>query len=89
MDETRGTSEVIDGPEATTFAFSEFPTKISMFNPWRSLTFRAIQLGLEAQNVIALRMMRLAAGGATARAEARRRLPTRLRPGLKCRLWPR
>jgi hypothetical protein len=34
-----------------------------MFNPWLSFGLRAWQIGLEAQSVIALRMLRLAAGG--------------------------
>jgi hypothetical protein len=43
-----------------------------MFNPWLSLSLKAFQLGLEAQSVIALRMLRLAAGGAKAQIEANR-----------------
>ena len=43
-----------------------------MFNPWLTLCFKTIELGIEAQSVIALRMMRLAAGGARGRAEASR-----------------
>jgi hypothetical protein len=35
-----------------------------MFNPWLSLGIKAWQIGLEAQSVIALRMLRMAAGGA-------------------------
>jgi hypothetical protein len=42
-----------------------------MLNPWLDLSFKAFQLGLEAQSVIALRM-RLASGGPRAQAEARR-----------------
>jgi hypothetical protein len=30
-----------------------------MLNPWLAITFQAIRLGFEAQNVVALRMMRL------------------------------
>ena len=41
-----------------------------MFNPWLTLAFKTIELGIEAQSVIALRMMRLAAGGARGRTEA-------------------
>lgn len=40
-----------------------------MFNPWMVLGLRAFQLGFEAQNVIALRMMRLASADAGSRAE--------------------
>ena len=43
-----------------------------MYNPWLGLAFKAIELGIEAQSVIALRMMRVAAGGARGRAEASR-----------------
>jgi hypothetical protein len=43
-----------------------------MFNPWLSFGLKAWQVGLEAQSVIALRMLRLAAGGARAEAEASR-----------------
>ena len=40
-----------------------------MLNPWLTLSFKAFQLGIEAQSVVALRMMRLASGGAGTRAE--------------------
>ena len=43
-----------------------------MFNPWLTLAFQTIELGIEAQSVIALRMMRLAGGGARGRTEATR-----------------
>jgi hypothetical protein len=43
-----------------------------MFNPWLDLSFKAFQLGLEAQSVVTLRMMRLASGGSRAQAEASR-----------------
>lgn len=43
-----------------------------MFNPWFALTFKTIQLGFDAQSVIALRMMRLASGGAGSKAEMSR-----------------
>lgn len=43
-----------------------------MLNPWFSFGLKAWQIGLEAQSVIALRMLRLAAGGARAEAEASR-----------------
>jgi hypothetical protein len=33
-----------------------------MFNPWIALGMRVFQLGLEAQSVVALRMLRLASG---------------------------
>jgi hypothetical protein len=41
-------------------------------NPWLTLSFKAFQLGLEAQSVVALRMMRLASGGAGTEAEMSR-----------------
>ena len=43
-----------------------------MFNPWLALTFKAAQLGMDAQRVIALRMMRFAAGGMTGQNESHR-----------------
>ena len=39
---------------------------------WFDLSMSAMQLGLEAQSVIALRMMKMAAGGPAAEAEASR-----------------
>jgi len=42
------------------------------FNPWVVLTMRAFQLSIEAQNVIALRMLRLASGDARGQAELNR-----------------
>jgi hypothetical protein len=41
-----------------------------MMNPWLSLNFRAARLTWEAQSVMALRLMKLAGGGAAARSEA-------------------
>ena len=43
-----------------------------MFNPWLSIGLKAWRTALEAQSVMALRMLRLAAGGARAEAEATR-----------------
>lgn len=43
-----------------------------MFNPWLDLSFKAFQLGMESQSVIALRMMRLASGGRRSQTEASR-----------------
>jgi hypothetical protein len=45
---------------------------LAMLNPWLSFGLKAWQIGLEAQSVIALRMLRLAAGGAVAEVEASR-----------------
>jgi len=42
------------------------------FNPWVVLTMRAFQLSIEAQNVIALRMLRLASGDVRGQAELNR-----------------
>jgi hypothetical protein len=39
-------------------------------NPWLRLNMNLMQLGAESSGVMALRMMRLAAGGAAAAAEA-------------------
>jgi hypothetical protein len=43
-----------------------------VFNPWFRLACDAVQLGFEAQGVIALRLMRLATGGPSAWPEAHR-----------------
>jgi hypothetical protein len=43
-----------------------------MFNPWFALSLKTVQMGMEAQSVIALRMLRMAAGGARAEAEVGR-----------------
>jgi hypothetical protein len=57
--------------------------RILMFNPWFSLTFKTMQLGFEAQNVIALRMLKLAAGGATASTEAHRMIADKIAAGIE------
>lgn len=49
-----------------------------MFNPWLALTFKAVQLGMDAQRVIALRMMRLAAGGMAGQNESRRMISEKI-----------
>jgi hypothetical protein len=54
-----------------------------MFTPWFPLIFKTVQLGLEAQSVIALRMWRLAAGGATAATEARRMIADKIAAGVE------
>jgi hypothetical protein len=43
-----------------------------VINPWLTLGAKAMALGMDAQSVIALRTLRLAAGGARAQAEATR-----------------
>ena len=43
-----------------------------MFNPWLAWSVKVVQMGIEAQSVIALRMLRLASGGARMEAEASR-----------------
>ena len=47
-------------------------TAMRTWNAWFALSSEAVLLGLEAQHVIALRFMRLAAGGALAESEAGR-----------------
>ena len=41
-----------------------------MLNAWLSLSFQAARLGWDAQNVMALRFIRLAEGGASGQSEA-------------------
>jgi hypothetical protein len=43
-----------------------------MFSPWFEFSLKAVRMGVEAQSVIALRMLRMAAGGTRAEAEASR-----------------
>jgi hypothetical protein len=43
-----------------------------MFNPWLELSLKAVHMGMEAQSVIALRILRLATGGARMEADASR-----------------
>jgi hypothetical protein len=43
-----------------------------MYDPWITLGMRVFQLGLEAQSVMALRMMRLASGDARSQDELNR-----------------
>lgn len=45
---------------------------MQMWSNWLTLSTQAARLGFEAQSVVALRMMRLAAGGAGGQAEAQR-----------------
>jgi hypothetical protein len=49
-----------------------------VFNPWLALTFKAAQLGMDAQRVIALRMMRLAAGGMAGQNESLRMISEKI-----------
>jgi hypothetical protein len=51
---------------------SSAPEDSQMYNPWLALSLNAVQLGIEAQSVIALRMLRFASGGARMEAEAKR-----------------
>ena len=57
-----------------------------MLNSWLALTFKTMQLGFEAQNVIALRMMRFAAGGARGQNEARRMVTEKIAAGVQAQL---
>jgi hypothetical protein len=51
-------------------------------NPWLGTGLAAWSLGLEASSVIALRMMKIAAGGAAAEAEAQRMVSEKIEAGL-------
>jgi hypothetical protein len=48
-------------------------------NPWVRLAFDSFSLGAEAQGVIALRMMKLAGGGAAAAAETQLMISEKLK----------
>jgi hypothetical protein len=54
-----------------------------VFNPWLSLVLKTMQLGFEAQSVVALRMMRLAAGGPAAQTEAQRMIADKVTAGIE------
>ena len=54
-------------------------------NPWLRLGFDAWSLGVEASSVIALRTMKMAAGGAAADAESRRMVDEKVAAGLEWR----
>jgi hypothetical protein len=53
---------------------------------WFGLSMSAMQLGLEAQGVIALRMMKMAAGGAAAEAEVQRMISEKTQAALDTQL---
>jgi hypothetical protein len=57
--------------------------ELFMLNPWFSIMCKTVQLGVEAQSVIALRMMRLAAGGAAASTEANRMIAEKVAAGIE------
>jgi hypothetical protein len=54
-----------------------------MLNPWLASSFKIMQLGFDAQNVIALRMMRFAAGGTRGQSEARRMVTEKIAAGVE------
>jgi hypothetical protein len=43
-----------------------------MFHSWFALAFKTAHLGFEAQNVVALRLIRLATGGTSSKTESTR-----------------
>jgi hypothetical protein len=51
-------------------------------NPWLRLGFSAWALGMEASSVIALRTLKILAGGAAGEAEARRMIDEKIQAGL-------
>jgi hypothetical protein len=51
-------------------------------NPWIRLGLNAWSLGVEASSVIALRMMKIGAGGKSGQAEARRMVDEKIEAGL-------
>jgi hypothetical protein len=51
-------------------------------NPWLRFGVNAWYLGLEASSVIALRMLKIAAGGVAAEVEARRMVSEKIEAGL-------
>ncbi|ACB93726.1 hypothetical protein [Beijerinckia indica] len=51
-------------------------------NPWLRASFSALTLSVEASSVIALRMMKLVAGGKAAEREARRMVNEKIKANL-------
>jgi hypothetical protein len=49
-----------------------------MYDPWITLSFRVFQLGIEAQSVMALRMLRLASGDIRGQDELNRMVVEKL-----------
>ena len=54
-----------------------------MMNPWLRMSLDAAMLAFESQNVIGLRLMRLAGGGALATAEAERMVTEKVSAALE------
>jgi hypothetical protein len=50
-------------------------------NPWLRIGFDAWRLGLEASFIVGLRTLKIAAGGAPAKAEARRMVSEKIEAG--------
>jgi hypothetical protein len=57
------------------------PADEKMKNPWVQIGFEAWSLGVEAASVVGLRVLKIAAGGASARAEARLMLVEKVEAG--------
>jgi hypothetical protein len=53
-------------------------SETKMINPWFAVGLQAARLTWEAQIVVALRMMRLAGGGARSKSEARTLIPEKM-----------
>jgi hypothetical protein len=51
---------------------------MQMLNPWFAISYQATRLAWEAQNVMVLRLMRLASGGASGTSEANRMVTEKL-----------
>ena len=57
-------------PDIGCLSFGTVEGSPKMFNPWFALSMKAVQMGMEAQSVIAFHMLRMTPGGARADAEA-------------------
>jgi hypothetical protein len=58
-----------------------------MFNPWLAFSLNAFQMGVEAQSVIALRMLRLASGNARRETEATRMVTEKIAAAAIRNMW--
>lgn len=59
------------------------PGDKTLFTPWIKLSLDAWSLGMESAQVIGLRTLKLAAGGAQANAETRRMVEEKVQAGLE------
>jgi hypothetical protein len=65
-------------PGRAAVPFMAMSNPLHLWHPWLALSAQAALIGWEAQRVIALRLIRIAGGGARGRAEAQRMMTEKL-----------